>query len=113
MIRKDIDMICKDKICNDISLIEEENIDKLQDLIQAIEEMFNRCLTNAEAITIKEFSKTMSNESIIRDLTLYSDKQNPIAYMNKMIENAKIQNQIIQPQENSGSKWWDDLKKQL
>ena len=110
MIRKDIDMICKDKICNDISLIEEENIDKLQDLIQAIEEMFNRCLTNAEAITIKEFSKTMSNESIIRDLTLYSDKQNPIAYMKKMIENAKIQEQV-KPNNNEGTPQQPQLTK--
>ena len=105
------------------NLIKKENdsIDKLQDLIQAIEEIFSRCLTNAEAITIKEFSKTMSNESIIRDLTLYSDKQNPIAYMKKMIENAKIQEQVKpynnegtpqQPQ-TSGSAWLDNWKKAM
>lgn len=110
-------------ISNDIlyNTREEEAIDSLQDLIQAIEEMFSRCLTNAEAITIKEFSKTMSNESIIRDLTLYSDKQNPIAYMKKMIENAKIQEQVKpynnegtpqQPQ-SSGSTWLDNWKKAM
>ena len=115
-------LIVDDKSSNNIEG-EELQIENLKQLIRSIEEMFNRCLTNAEAITIQEFSKTMSNESIIRDLKTYSDKTNPIAYMKKMIENARVKNQVERKsewgkefkesfkEEKSGSEWLDNFNK--
>lgn len=99
---------------------EEENINNLQNLIQQIELLFNRCLTNAETITIREFKeKGLTDESIIRDLKTYSDKKYPISYMKSMIENAMIQEQVkpVIEEENetpklSGSEWLENFKKQ-
>ncbi len=113
------DNVCVNTHNNNACACEEENINTLQSLIQEIETLFNRCLTNAEATTIREFKeKGFTDESIIRDLGVYADKQNPIAYMKKMIENAKIQEKVYKeetpPQEEiSGSEWLDNFKKEM
>ena len=113
MIRKDIDMICKDKICNDMThKREEESINALQLLINEIESMFGRCLTIYETETIKDLANRYTSKQILDEVKENSDKQNPIAYIKKKIENAKIMEQIKPiEEESSGSSWLDTFEK--
>lgn len=113
MIRKDIDMICKDKICNDMTSIniEEDNIETLQQLIMMIEcNIYSHNLSNADTETIRNISdKGYSYNSIYRDLKNYKDKgiKTPITYMKKALENAKIQEQVKPKQMDQEQKTYE------
>ena len=120
MIRKDIDMICKDKICNDttsnnVREDEELQIEILKSLIQEIELRFNRCLTIYETTTIKDLFKNFTASQILQEIDNYKDKENPIAYIKKKIENSTIKEKVYQPpqeeEETTGSAWLDNFNK--
>ena len=97
MIRKDIDMICKDKICNDnthINVREEESINVLQNLIQEIEKRFNRVLTIYETTTIQDLAKSFTATQILNEIEANMDKEKPINYIKSKLEHATIQRPI-------------------
>ena len=100
---------------NDICVNTHNNIcacESLKNLITEIEKLIGRSLTNAEYITIEDFTNTMSEESILRDIKAYSDKASPIAYMKKAIEKAHIDSQAMPLEDKGGSEWLDGFNKQ-
>lgn len=130
MIRQDKiskDMISNDMVCNDISSnnnMDEDEKEKTKTLIRDLEEMFGRNLTGDEAIIITDFSKTMSNETILRDIKMYKENniKYPISYMKTLVDNAKT-NRALKPvfidkqeethndNELTGCEWLDKLNK--
>ena len=112
MIRKDIDMICKDKICNDISLKEEnDNIEQLQNFMAELEEMKGRSLTNKDSqLAIKIFND-YGYKTGLYEIKKNIDKENAIAYTYKVLYNPLPPKE--EKEETSGSEWWDSLKKEL
>lgn len=97
---------------------EEENISNLQNLLEQIETLFGRCLTIYETTTIKDLSSKFSETQIISEIKANTDKENPIAYIKKKIENAKIQEKVYKEEiplqeKTSGCEWLDNFKKEM
>ena len=100
----------------DIEIEKDNNVcacESLKNLITEIEKLIGRSLTNAEYITIEDFTNTMSEDSILRDIKAYSDKASPIAYMKKAIEKAHIESQAIPLEDKGGSEWLDDFNRKM
>lgn len=86
---------------------EEENISNLQNLLEQIETLFGRCLTIYETTTIQDLTKSFTASQIISEIKAYKDKENPIAYIKKKIENSKIQERVYKEEEQPKAKTYE------
>ena len=105
--------MCDKSHNNNACVREETQINDLKSLIAELEKTLNRCLTIYETETISNLSEKYSNKQILDEIIENKDKNQPIAYIKKKIENARIMDQPIkEKQELNSSTWLDEFNKQ-
>ena len=97
-IEKDIDKDIEKEIFK-----EKENINNLQDFLQAIEIMLGKALTGKNADIACKIYDEYGYRRGITEIEKNIDKVNPIAYSYKVLQNPIA--------DESGSEWLDNLKK--
>ena len=82
---------------------EKENVNKLEDFLQAIEIMLGRAITGKNADIACKIYDEFGYRRGITEIEKNIDKMNPIAYSYKVLQNPIA--------DESGSEWLDNLKK--